>query len=42
MGSEPKLPATFTPAHLRPRHDGWTPSATSAFIPIRRRQNIAR
>ena len=27
-----KLPVPFTPAQLRPRHDGWTPERQIAFV----------
>lgn len=32
MSAQSKLPAHFTPAPLRPRHDGWTPEKQVAFI----------
>jgi hypothetical protein len=32
MASQPKLPATFTPVPVRPRHDGWTAERQIAFL----------
>lgn len=32
MSAPNKLPVTFSPVPLRPRHDGWTPQKQIAFI----------
>jgi len=32
MASKPKLPISFTPVPVRPRHDGWTAERQIAFL----------